>query len=701
MWPMTTPARACGSRTRLEVADDALAQVEEDGGRAPLDEIAGGRRRRVGRGGAAAEHGQSEPLAQDVAHGRHARAGRHRSTASGRPRGLSRSRHLSTRPDRPCRMARCRSGRRSSARSPPSRSSAGWRPTPSSAWRRRCARAASAGARSSSTSATRATPCSSSSAARSRSRCHRRPATRPSWPPCATGDVFGELALLDGAPRSASATALSPTETVVLPRDRFRELIATEAGVRDALLASIAGELRRLTTHVEELHFLDITGRLAAQLVRLAREGGTPAGRRRDPAAHQPDPGRPGGDGRLHPPEREQAARPVHRRRAGPPRARRHRRHRPRRAWPRPPVARRLGVPPAQPGQEHGRREQGGPGPPVAPAQERQSAARGARRSGVTTAIAHRRVAAPRSRVAHRQPDLGPPVARTRRAAAERRRSRPSSRPAAGPSGAIDSSMASQATSPSSAATCRPVPISTTASRQPSASSRAPDRPPTRSSRPRPDVARRGARRRSPRPGHAGVAASASGVADRPRPARRPPPPGRRSRPPGWAGGAAPRRGSRPPATRRCRSAGTCGSRRPRRGPAPAARAARGRATSGASRGAARAGRRRPGRRSGARPASRARCRSGWAAPCRRDAPGLLAVGSAGTAASRRAHRPRSQASSSGSTAGSSPTTRGDGLAGEVVRGRTQPAGRDHEVDPLERAGEGLGDDVEPVGQGR
>jgi CRP/FNR family transcriptional regulator, cyclic AMP receptor protein len=89
------------------------------------------------------------------------------------------------------------------------------------------------------------------------------------------GQVFGELALLDGSPRSASATALVATETVVLPRERFRELIATEAGVRDALLASIAGELRRLTTHVEELHFLDITGRLAARLVRLANEGGT------------------------------------------------------------------------------------------------------------------------------------------------------------------------------------------------------------------------------------------------------------------------------------------------------------------------------------------------------------------------------------------------------------------------------------------
>lgn len=89
------------------------------------------------------------------------------------------------------------------------------------------------------------------------------------------GDVFGELALLDGAPRSASATAIGATETVVLPRDRFRELLATEAGFRDALLASIAGELRRLTHHVEELHFLDITGRLAARLVRLAEEGGT------------------------------------------------------------------------------------------------------------------------------------------------------------------------------------------------------------------------------------------------------------------------------------------------------------------------------------------------------------------------------------------------------------------------------------------
>jgi CRP/FNR family transcriptional regulator, cyclic AMP receptor protein len=90
------------------------------------------------------------------------------------------------------------------------------------------------------------------------------------------GDVFGELALLDGAPRSATAAALVATETVVLPRDKFRELVATEPVIRDALLASLAGELRRLTTHVEELHFLDMTGRLAARIVRLATESGPP-----------------------------------------------------------------------------------------------------------------------------------------------------------------------------------------------------------------------------------------------------------------------------------------------------------------------------------------------------------------------------------------------------------------------------------------
>jgi CRP-like cAMP-binding protein len=91
------------------------------------------------------------------------------------------------------------------------------------------------------------------------------------------GEFLGELALLDGAPRSAGAIAMEATEALALPRMQFHQLVATEPVIRDALLAALAGELRRLTTHVSELHFLDLTGRLAARLARLAQEHGIPA----------------------------------------------------------------------------------------------------------------------------------------------------------------------------------------------------------------------------------------------------------------------------------------------------------------------------------------------------------------------------------------------------------------------------------------
>ncbi len=86
------------------------------------------------------------------------------------------------------------------------------------------------------------------------------------------GEFFGELALLDGAPHSATAVAMEPTETLVLRRDAFLQLIDRQPGLRRALLSALAGELRRLTGHVEELHFLDLPGRLAIRLVRMAGE---------------------------------------------------------------------------------------------------------------------------------------------------------------------------------------------------------------------------------------------------------------------------------------------------------------------------------------------------------------------------------------------------------------------------------------------
>jgi CRP-like cAMP-binding protein len=91
------------------------------------------------------------------------------------------------------------------------------------------------------------------------------------------GDFFGELALLDGEPRSATATAVDGAETWSLPRDAFHLLLDGRPGLRDALLAALAGELRRLTVHVEELHFLDLAGRLAHRLVSLANDAATGA----------------------------------------------------------------------------------------------------------------------------------------------------------------------------------------------------------------------------------------------------------------------------------------------------------------------------------------------------------------------------------------------------------------------------------------
>jgi CRP/FNR family cyclic AMP-dependent transcriptional regulator len=84
------------------------------------------------------------------------------------------------------------------------------------------------------------------------------------------GDFFGELALLDGEPRSATAQALRPTEVFVLRRDAFESLVDREPVLRRVLFAALAGEIRRLTVQVQDLHFLDLPGRLANHLLRLA-----------------------------------------------------------------------------------------------------------------------------------------------------------------------------------------------------------------------------------------------------------------------------------------------------------------------------------------------------------------------------------------------------------------------------------------------
>lgn len=88
----------------------------------------------------------------------------------------------------------------------------------------------------------------------------------------APGESFGELVLLDGAPRSATATAIEATETLTMSRETFAELVDGASPFRWQALSGVARRIRRLTDQLAEVHFLDLAGRLALQLTRLAEE---------------------------------------------------------------------------------------------------------------------------------------------------------------------------------------------------------------------------------------------------------------------------------------------------------------------------------------------------------------------------------------------------------------------------------------------
>jgi CRP/FNR family transcriptional regulator, cyclic AMP receptor protein len=87
------------------------------------------------------------------------------------------------------------------------------------------------------------------------------------------GEYFGELALFDGAPRSAGATALDDCRLLVLPRDAFRAFLEAHPSALWSCLEVIVGQLRRLTAVADDLALLDLRGRLARCLLRLAEQG--------------------------------------------------------------------------------------------------------------------------------------------------------------------------------------------------------------------------------------------------------------------------------------------------------------------------------------------------------------------------------------------------------------------------------------------
>ena len=88
-------------------------------------------------------------------------------------------------------------------------------------------------------------------------------------------DVFGEVSLLDGSPRSASVEAIEDTTALALSRNAFLDLVHQNPRILDAVLRSLGALIRRLTEQSADHIFLDLPGRVAKALVRLA--GNNPA----------------------------------------------------------------------------------------------------------------------------------------------------------------------------------------------------------------------------------------------------------------------------------------------------------------------------------------------------------------------------------------------------------------------------------------
>jgi CRP-like cAMP-binding protein len=92
------------------------------------------------------------------------------------------------------------------------------------------------------------------------------------------GEVFGELSVLDGQPRSASVVALEASELAVVEREPLLALLRQSATLALGLIEVLTQRLRNLSKRCENISSLDIPARLAEVLLSLAERHGQPSG---------------------------------------------------------------------------------------------------------------------------------------------------------------------------------------------------------------------------------------------------------------------------------------------------------------------------------------------------------------------------------------------------------------------------------------
>ena len=86
------------------------------------------------------------------------------------------------------------------------------------------------------------------------------------------GEIFGEIALLDGEPRTADAVAFTDCRLMIIERRDFLPLLRNFPDVAIKLMELLCARLRRTSEQVEDLTFLDLKGRLTKTLLRLCKE---------------------------------------------------------------------------------------------------------------------------------------------------------------------------------------------------------------------------------------------------------------------------------------------------------------------------------------------------------------------------------------------------------------------------------------------
>lgn len=89
-----------------------------------------------------------------------------------------------------------------------------------------------------------------------------------------SGDVFGEIALLDGRSRTADAVATEETEMFFVPRREFLHLLGREPTIAIQLIELLCDRLRNMSERMEDSAFLPASTRLARRLVTLVTDYG-------------------------------------------------------------------------------------------------------------------------------------------------------------------------------------------------------------------------------------------------------------------------------------------------------------------------------------------------------------------------------------------------------------------------------------------